>query len=95
MGDEQPKTVTEHTDAAKAIDALRDVAATLKRLDDENLELEATAEELEGQVSDLEQEAVLAADGAAAELEDWRVAIEDHERGIIDTAELYAKTIRA
>lgn len=95
MGDEQPKTVTAHTAAAKAIDALRDVAATLKLLGDENLRLEEQVEELGETVNDLEGEAALAAEGAAAELEDWHIAIEDHERGIIDTAELYAKTIRA
>lgn len=89
-----PKVVTEHEEANGAIDALRDIAKTLKEVGDENVRLNKSNNELFGQVNALEEESVAAAD-LDAQLESWRTSIADHERGIIDTDELYAKTIKA
>jgi predicted nuclease with TOPRIM domain len=90
---EQPaKVTTQHKEANKAIETLREIATTLKHVGDENVELQEDYERANDHAGELEQQmSEMRADHET--LESWRETIEDYQRGILDKGELFDRTI--
>lgn len=96
---EGTKVVTEHVEAAKAIDALRNIAKVLKAVGDENVQLkegnervaalESEAETLRTKNAELSQEA----EESTGLIVDWRDLLEDFRRGLVDSDELLERTV--
>lgn len=89
---EGAKVVTEHEEAAKAIESLRGVAQSLKRIGDELVQSKGLVDEWRGKVETLEREvSEVAADQVT--LESWGDLLEDFRRGIVDRDELLERTV--
>lgn len=92
---ESAKVVTEHPEAAKAIEGLREIAKALKVVGDENVQLKAGSERiatLEGEVDTLGQK-LIELQGDGDRLEEWSDLLEDFRRGLVDRDELLERTI--
>lgn len=95
MPEGSTKVVTQHREAAEAIDDLRKIARVLKAIGDENVQLKDGNERLVALEAEADQlrEKNMALSHEADQLLDWRDLLEDFRRGIVTSEELLERTV--